>query len=490
MQAKMKEPIDLEPLFPDRASGEPLGAQLVRRLRSAIKSGFFPAASRLLPSRELARRLGISRNTVTSAIDQLIAEGYLDARVGAGTFVTETLHEPHQRTTAPARQLPTSPSKLAPFQRRLDAVGSSFGPLRVGAPDISAFPRRAWQRLERKNLAIGDAQLDYGQASGLFALRQAISGHIAQFRGVVADPNQIIVVEGTQGALHLIAFVLTQCGDSVAIEDPCYQLASAIFAAHGLVLRAVAVDRDGPRTSELPRESSLAYVTPSHQFPLGGAMPLARRAELLEWARQANAYIVEDDYDSEFDAHPLPALQSLDRDERVIYVGTLSKTLAPGLRSAYLVAPPHLAQTFRFSRAITSLGASAHPQKTIADFIAQGYFSRHIRRMTPIYERRRRIVVDAFTKKLPHGFGVGPAQTGLHVAIIGPADFDDVHAANTMPEGHRVLPISLLCVERTDCKGLLVGFSAGNDDSVGRAAAMLAESLHSPSRCQGRGAGG
>jgi GntR family transcriptional regulator / MocR family aminotransferase len=476
IQTKMKDPIDLEPLFPDRGSGESLEGQLVRRLRTAVKTGFFPAASRLLPSRALARRLGLSRNTVTSALEQLIAEGYLEARVGAGTFVSATLHE-RRKVATPSDHVPASPSKLSEIENRLDGVGSSFGPLRVGAPDLSAFPLRTWRRIERKNLATFEAHLDYGEASGLPALRQAISGHIAQFRGVVADPDQIIVVEGTQGALHLIAFAMTQRGEKVAIEDPCYQLARAVFASHGLALQGVPVDSGGIRTGELPRESSLAYATPSHQFPLGGAMSLTRRTELLEWARLTDAYVVEDDYDSEFDARPLPALQSLDRDERVIYVGSLSKTLAPGLRSAYIVAPRHLTQRFRFARTVTSLGASAHLQKTIADFIAQGYFSRHIRRMTATYERRRRILVDTLTKSLPPGFSVGPAQTGLHVAVSGPADFDDVRAANAMPRGHRVLPISLMCVERTDCKGLLIGFSAGSDDSVARTATMLAESL-------------
>ena len=423
-------------------------------------------------------RLGVSRNTVTSALDQLIAEGYLEARVGAGTFVTATLHEARMRPATTSRELSIAPRRLTAIGATLDAVGSSSGPLRVGAPDLSAFPIRAWRRLERESLATVDTHLDYGQSSGLLALRQTISRHIAQFRGVVADPDQIVVTEGAQGALHLIAFVVMRCGERVAIEDPCYQLARTIFAAHGLSLQGVAVDRDGMRTSELPANASLAYVTPSHQFPLGGAMPLARRTELLEWARQTNAYIVEDDYDSEFDAHPLPALQSLDRDERVIYVGTFSKTLAPGLRLGYLVAPRHLAQTFQFTRGITSLGASAHLQKTLAEFIAQGYLSRHIRRMTTIYERRRHLFVDTIAKNLPHGFSVGPAQTGLHVAITGPADFHDVRAANTLPEGQRVLPISLLCVERTDCKGLVVGFSAGSDDGIARAATRLARRLH------------
>jgi GntR family transcriptional regulator/MocR family aminotransferase len=361
-------------------------------------------------------------------------------------------------------------------RERLDAVGSSLGPLRVGAPDFSAFPIRAWRRLQRENSLVG-ADLDYGQSSGLLELRQAISRHIAQFRGVVAEPDQIVVVEGTQSALHLIAFTLMRRGEKVAIEDPCYQLARAIFAAHGLVLHGVKVDDLGVRTSELPPQAALAYVTPSHQFPLGGAMPLLRRTELLAWARDASAYIIEDDYDSEFDAHPLPSLQSLDRGDRVIYVGTLSKTLAPGLRLGYVVAPRHLAPTFRFARAISSLGASGHLQKTIAEFILQGYFGRHVRRMTAIYARRRRILVDTLTPKLPRGFHIGPAQTGLHVAINGPSDFDDVRAANALATGNRVLPISLLCVTRTDCKGLLIGFSAGSDADLRHAASMLAASL-------------
>jgi GntR family transcriptional regulator / MocR family aminotransferase len=475
----MKEPIRLEPLFPDRASSEPLGAQLVRRLRGAIESGFFPANSRLLPSRDLAERLGLSRNTVTSAFDQLIAEGYLEARVGAGTFVADVIQEARPQSSASSPSPPQRARALAEIESRLDAVGSSVGPLRIGAPDFSVFPLRVWQGLARKHLADRGADLDYGHARGIEALRRAIARHIAQFRGVIADPDQIVVVEGAQAAFHLTAFVLAQSAQSVAIEDPCYQLARAILRAHGLILRGVTVDRYGMRTQELPRDASLAYTTPSHQFPLGGAMPVARRVEFLEWARRTGAYVIEDDYDSEFDTHPLPALQSLDRSERVIYVGTLSKTLAPGLRTGYVVAPAHLARAFRSARAVTSLGTPAPLQETIADFISKGYFSRHVRRMRAIYERRRRILVETLVRRLPRRFNVGPAQTGLHVAIVGPNDFDDVAAANALREGHRVLPLSLLCVERADCKGFIVGFSSGSDDALARAAATLADSLSS-----------
>ncbi|MGA8476182.1 MAG: PLP-dependent aminotransferase family protein [Candidatus Cybelea sp.] len=473
----MKEPIGVESLFPDRASGEPLVSQLVRRLRSAIESGFFAPETRLLPSRELSLRLCVSRNTVVSALEQLVAEGYLEARVGAGTFVTPMPHDARGRVAPGSRSLPQHASRLLPVKAALDAVGSSYGPLRVGAPALTSFPVRTWQRLARKNLVSVGASLDYGQSSGLIALREAIARHIAQFRGVLADPSRITIVEGAQGGLGLAAFVLAQRCDRIVLEDPCYQLARAIFTASGLVLRGVEVDDNGLRTSELPDAAALAYVTPSHQFPLGGTMPLARRAQLLDWARRVDAYVIEDDYDSEFDSHPIPALQSLDRDERVIYVGTFSKTLAPGMRLGYVVVPDHLASIFRFARALFSLGASAQLQATLAEFIAGGHFSRHVRRMTRVYERRRRILVEVLSRELPRSFAMGPAQKGLHVAIMARRDFDDVRFVNTMSDGERVLPLSQLCVQRADCKGLVVGFSAGSDHALARSASLLAGSL-------------
>ncbi|HEY1978050.1 MAG TPA: PLP-dependent aminotransferase family protein [Candidatus Baltobacteraceae bacterium] len=472
----MKEPIDLEPLFPDRASGEAVGAQLVRRLRHAIETGFFPPAVRLLPSRELAKRLGVARNTVAFAFDQLVAEGYLEARVGAGTFVSPGIGRVKPRLPSSQRALPRRAVAVAAAKAELDRVGSSFGPLRAGVPDLSLFPFHAWRKVARKHLDATGAYLQYGESCGLRALREAISRHIAQFRGVVADPDQVVVVEGAQGAMHLIAVALSQPGDAIAVEDPCYQNARAVFRLHGLKLRPVSVDEMGMRTAELPSEAALAYVSPSHQFPLGVALPQGRRIELLQWAQRTNAYVIEDDYDSEFDAHPLPSLQSLDRDGRVIYTGTFSKTLAPGLRLGYLVAPPHLAPAFRAARDVVSLGTSAQLQATLADFIAQGYFSRHVRRMNGVYERRRRILVDALTRDVPPGFKLGPAQTGLHVALWGPRDFDDVTAADSMGAG-RCLPFSTMCVRRKDCKGLLVGFSAGGDEAVANAATALAHQL-------------
>ncbi len=379
--------------------------------------------------------------------------------------------------SAARRPLPARALRLSTIRAQLEALASTTGALRLGAPDLNEFPMRIWRRLTRDRIATLDSGLDYGKPAGLPELRAAISRHVAQFRGVAAEAEQIMIVDGAQSAFHLISLVLAVPGDAIAIEDPCYALARAAFEAQGLTLRTVPVDDDGLRPEALPAEAALAYVTPCHQFPLGGAMTLTRRMALLEWARRVNAYVIEDDYDSEFDTHPLPALQSLDRDERVIYVGTFSKTLAPGLRLAYIVVPPHLAETMQLACMISNVGTATYLQGVVADFIAGGHFVRHVRRMVATYQRRRNILVETLDGKLPPSLRIGPAQTGLHIAITGPPDFDDVRIANSLGKGLRVYPLSLLCVERTDCRGLVVGCSAGDDEAIRAAALDLVAAL-------------
>ena len=310
------------------------------------------------------------------------------------------------------------------------------------------------------------------------ALREAIATHVRQFRGVTAHPEQVMVVEGAQAALHLATTVLASPGDDIVVEDPCYALARAAFELQGLRLRAMGVDAQGIDTSRLPAAARLAFVTPTHQFPLGGALPVARRQELLAWAKRADAYVIEDDYDSEFTSktRPLPALQSLDRDERVLYMGSFSKTLAPSIRLGYLIVPAHLASAFRAARASTSLGVSLHLQETAAWFIERGHFARHIRRMNAVYERRRAILVDTLGARLRVPFRLGPAQTGLHVALIADAGFDDgAHAGGK--NGDRLVRLSQLCVERRDCRGFVLGFANGSDRDIELAARQLAESI-------------
>lgn len=473
----MTEPISLDHLFPDRHSGESLALQLTRSFRAAIAGGILPASSRLLPSRELAKRLGVARNTITRVYEQLASEGYLEARIGSGTFIASDATPQYTLHIPSARSIPEPARRLARMVTGLDEIASTAGPLRIGSPDITQFPTRVWRRLALRFEFTSAEHLGYGQSSGLVSLREAISRHVTLFRGLAVNPEQVIVVEGAQSAFHLIALALADAGSTLAIEDPCYPLARAAFQSRGLDLRAVLVDEDGLVPEQLPSKATLCYVTPSHQFPLGGALPLSRRIALLAWARASDAYIIEDDYDGEFNAHPLPALASLDRDERVIYVGTFSKTLAPGLRLGYVVVPTHLIKTFQLARSISALGASLQQQEVLAEFMRNGYLVRHIRRLLAIYQRRRQALVDTLAQELPAGFAIGPTQTGLHVTVRGSSDFDDVRSAFSARDGQRWLPLSRLCLNRRDCNGFVLGFGAGPDDAIRPAAKGLAMSL-------------
>jgi GntR family transcriptional regulator/MocR family aminotransferase len=471
----MREPLCLEPLFPDRSAGEPLAVQLVRRLRQAIETGSFAPGTKMLGSRQLAKRLGLGRNTVALAFEQLTAEGYLEARSGSGTFVAAAGLE--RRQLQPHAEVPVPDGA-----RRIGALRSHFetaageGPLRPGMPALALFPASAWRRAARR-AHDGTYDLGYGPASGLRLLRDAIAVHVRQFRGINARPEQIVVVEGAQAAMHLASIVLTRAGDTIAIEDPVYSLARAAFEAHGLRLHPVRVDRDGVQTGALPAQARCAFVTPTHQFPMGGTLPLARRLQLLAWAKCYDTYILEDDYDSEFNARarPLPALQSLDRDERVIYIGSFSKTLAPGIRTGYLIVPPHLARIFRAARASTSLGLSLPAQATLATFLHEGHFARHIRRMNAVYERRRTILARALAL-LGDAFTCGPMQVGLHIALIANEPFDD-RALSRALEGQRLVALSSLCIERADCYGFALGFTNGTDAEVEAAAQALTAAL-------------
>jgi GntR family transcriptional regulator/MocR family aminotransferase len=477
----MKEPLSFEPLFPDRASGENLAVQLARRLRDAIERGILRSGTRLLGSRQLADRLGLGRNTVTLAFEQLVAEGYLEARSGSGTFVAAVnATRPTRKVDAvrrPAR-MPKTASLPVHF-----AAATGAGPLRPGMPDLSKFPTAAWKRCARRALVVYDQELGYSAAAGLRSLQDAVATHVRQFRGVSAQREQIIVVEGAQAALHLAGLVLCSPADRVVIEDPCYALARAAFELYGLKMHAVPVDSRGIDPGRLPRKARLAFVTPTHQFPLGGTLPVARRLELLSWAKSADAYILEDDYDSEFTTktRPLPALQSLDGDERVVYIGSFSKTLAPAVRLGYLIVPLHLASAFRMARASSSLGVSIHLQATLADFIDRGHFARHIRRLNATYERRREILVATLGQRLRRPFRLGPAQTGLHVALIGDRSFEDTRLA-LMPDGQRLVSLSQLCVKRRDCRGFLLGFANGTDTQIEHAAVQVATQVGSSIR--------
>ncbi len=475
----MEEPLYLEPLFPDRAAGEHLVVQFTRRLRQSIETGTLPLGTRLLGTRQLAKRLGLGRNTVALAFEQLVAEGYLESRTGSGTYVAAAAQKPVVQRRTRRHAQPVRAQRAQALRAYIEMSAGS-GPLRPGMPDLEMFPKHAWARCARKALSVYEGDLGYARAAGLRSLQDAIAGHLRQFRGVSVRPEQIVVVEGAQAALHLIASVVARAGDPIVLEDPCYALARAAFEAYDLRLRPIPVDDEGLRVDSLPSDARLAFVTPTHQYPLGGALTIARRNLLLQWAVEREAYVIEDDYDSEFTSmtRPLPPLQCLDRDERVLYVGSFSKTLAPAVRVGYVVAPPHLSKAFTVARAVDGLGVGIHLQATLAEFIAQGHFARHIRRANAAYDRRRAILMEALRPALPLGFRLGPALTGLHLAFHAKRGFDDLAMARAVP-GRRFVALSPLCIRRRDCHGFLLGFTNGSDNDIAAAAASLMRPLHS-----------
>ncbi len=474
----MEVPGGMEALFPDRASGEPLGRQFVRRLRAAIQNGHFKPASRLLPSRELAARLGLSRNTVVSAIEQLIAEGFLESRVGSGTYVAATI-------VAASPVLERKPRRAPAAAEHFDAVRDLFenslisGPLRAGVPDLAAFPHTTWARITRRKIANLSQYIDYRYAQGDPSLREAIAQHVRQFRGITADASQVVVVEGAQAAYRLAMDVLVD-RDDVLIEDPCYPLLYAALVARRIHVVPIPVDAAGMRVAECP-VARAAFVSPSHQFPLGSRMSMERRYELLAWAFEHDAYVIEDDYDSEytFDGKPLPALASIDRNERVLYVGTFSKTLAPGLRLGYLIVPPHLTDRFAVARVLSTNGGSRYVQATLADFLSEGHLARYIRRMTRVYAQRRTALLALLENGLRGTpFTLGTVSVGLSLVIDAPADFDDVAVRDELLErGVEVQPLSSFCIARSDCRGFVVGYGAEPIPAVEAAARELIVSL-------------
>ncbi len=460
--------------FPDRTSPVALHRQLATHLRDAILAGELAGGTRLHASRALAEQLGVSRNTVTQAIDELVAEGYLETRVGAGTYVASGL-------TLPARSAVPAP----PVTPRLSARARRFAPhlhdpdggsepvlFRPGVPDLALFPDAVWRRVANRWLDGTDTR-GYGDAVGYHPLREAIATHLRQTRGVTLGARNVIVVEGTRAALALIADVLLDPGDAVAVEDPGYAAVHDAVSAAGATSVPVPLDDDGFDVARAPADARLAYVTPSHQYPTGVVMGLRRRLDLLEWARAANAYVIEDDYDAEFryDGAPLPALQGLDA-ARVLYVGTFSKTLAPGLRVAWIVVPDALVEAFGAARAVTSGGPSFPLQAALAAFVAEGHFALHVRRASVRYRERRDALTRALERRLGGAVRVQGAATGLHV--VARFDGDDVAVTQAAAAHGVVAPaMSRYALGGHGPTGLVLGFAAGGPAAIERAAEQL-----------------
>jgi GntR family transcriptional regulator/MocR family aminotransferase len=479
------------------SSSQPLYQQLYEGVRSAILSGKLAGGMRLPSTRALAEELSVSRSTVINAFDQLLAEGYVYGLHGSGTYVARILPDdllnvlPDRQTASRLAGLGGAISRRGAALTALPDLPASdqyaVGPNRafqVGLPAIDEFPRKLWGQLLARCWRRGAPDLlDYQHSAGYAPLREAIAAHVAMARGVRCDAGQVIVTAGAQQALALATHLLLDPGDAAWIEDPGYMGARAALLVAGAALVPVPIVSEGLNLAAgMARHARprLVYTTPSHQFPLGVTMSLARRLALLEWAASANTWLIEDDYDSEFHyaGRPLPALQGLDRAERVIYIGTLSKVLFPALRLGYLIAPPTLVDVFVRARAAVDTHSQALDQVALAEFMREGHFVRHIRRMRARYAERQAILIDAASRDLAGLLDVRPAVTGMHLVGWLQAGVDDRAAAERAgAAGVRVLPLSWLRIEPGDRGGLLPGYAAADELVIRDGVRRLAKAL-------------
>jgi GntR family transcriptional regulator/MocR family aminotransferase len=464
----------------DRRLGRPLNRQLYDGYREAILDGRLRPGQRLPSTRAVAEDLGVSRITAVMAFDQLVAEGYVESRVGAGSFVSTQLPDPPP--IAPARPAPRPGPRRAPPSRLPDPGDEPWlalqGPFRVGRPALDAFPADLWGRLAARHARrLSPRQMMYGDPMGLPVLREALAEYLGTARSVSCDADQIMITSGSQQALALAAQALLAPGDAAWLEEPGYGGARDALHLAGARLVPIAVDEGGLDVAQgLARDADakLAYVTPSHQYPLGMVMSAARRLQLLEWARRRGAWILEDDYDSEYryDAQPLASLYGLDGDARVVYAGTFSKCLFPALRVGYLVMPRDLVARFRrFRTTIDDFPAPLH-QAVLADFLREGHFARHLRRMRGIYAERRRALEAELDAPV-----LGD-HAGMHLVVPLPPDADDREVAlRAARRGISVIPLSSCYAGRRARPGLVLGYGSTHikdiPDAVRRLRAVL-----------------
>ena len=474
---KRAREIDLPDL--DLPADLPLSRRLEEGLRSAILSGQLQPGARLPSSRALAARLGVSRTTVLTACDRLLAEGYLVGRVGSGTYVAGDLPAPGRRQARPVPALSRRGALIAATPVSAPRSGGAPRPFAPGVPALDRFPGELWSALGAARLREHGAA--YPDPAGHPELRAAVATHLAMSRGVRCAPEQVLIVGGSQQAIDLTARVLCDPGDRVLVEDPGYLGARGALAAAGARLIPAPVDPEGITLMEGP--ARLVYVTPSHQYPLGVTMSLHRRLALLDWAARRGAFILEDDYDSEYrySGKPLAALQGLDPDGRVIYAGTFSKVLFPGLRLGYLVVPGPLIQAFTQALALSGRGAPVLEQAILADFMAAGHFARHVRRTRLLYGERQAHLLAAARHHLAGLLEIEPASSGMHLVGWLRQGWDDrAAAARAAARGVDVVPLSALALRPLHRPGLVLGYTGYDaaclEDGVKRLAAALAES--------------
>lgn len=476
----------------DPEQTEPAYRQIYWQLREQILARALLPGARLMPSRRLARELGVARVTILQAYRQLEAEGLIKTRVGDGTYVVELPETTPVRGEGSSDVDPAT-FALTPWGERAMALGAS--PRRYGEmhrPEIDfgfgrsfaqSFPYEVWRRLLDRYLSTDDALLSsYGSAAGFRPLRETLADYLTRERGVVCDAEQLVIVSGAQQALDVLARLLLQPGDEVVVETPGYRDAFDLFRLHGARLIGLPVDDQGLPVDDIPRDSAarVVFATPAHQFPHGGTMPFARRARLLAWAQANRALIIEDDYDGDlrYVDHSIASLQGMDTDGRVVYLGTFSKVLFPALRVGYLVLPVSLVEPFVRAKSLIDRGAPTLTQAAVADFMAEGHFERHLRQLRRVYGERRAVLDNALRTHLGEMVRFADVAAGLHVMVyFDPAVDEQRLIEEAAAEGVRIYPGSPFHLETAPRPSVLLGFSGLSNAQIEAGVERLARAV-------------
>ena len=477
-QSTMRPAIVLNP-----EAAVPLHRQVYEEWRNGILTGRFHGGDRVPSSRELAGMLGVSRSTVTEAYEQLVAEGYLESAHGSGTYVCrqipDDLLQARRATEGGAVQSPAP--RLSRYGERLrEDLRYAVAPAGViqfssGRPDLREFPFAVWRKLLGRRVRAATPELfDYSaQSGGYERLRREVAASLSRSRAVRCSWEQVVIVNGSQQGLDLCVRLLMNAGDVAVVENPGYPGARRTFAAYGAKLRPARVDSQGIVIGDLGKSAQLVYVTPSHQFPTGVSMSLARRLELIQWARRCGAILIEDDYASEYrySGAPLPAMQGLASDVPVVYIGTFSKIMFPGLRIGYVVLPPELVAPFTRAKWLVDRETPALEQAALADFISEGHLERHVRRMRRLYARRREVLVDAIERHFGDRAEILGDGAGMHLFVrFADAAVLDRAGKNRVEIGNA----RVWYMEQASANELVLGFSDLGERTIREAVRRLA----------------
>jgi GntR family transcriptional regulator / MocR family aminotransferase len=458
----------------ERKSEVPFYKQIYEGYRNAILNGQLRPGQRLQSTRALATELRISRLPVVIAYEQLLHEGYIEGKIGAGTYVNHSI--PDELTQANRHRISEqhyADSSVEEFQNLL-------APFRVSLPALDHFPAKIWSRLvshHARNFSVEN--MAYGDPAGHFPLREAIAEYLRTARAVKCEANQILIVSGSQLALQMCARALLTESESVCIEEPGYPGARDALQATGAKLIPIPVDDEGisiQKLSSYKKKVRVVYVTPSHQYPLGTLMSASRRLELLDWADQNRTWIIEDDYDSEYRyaSRPLGSLQGIDNSSRVIYIGTFSKVLFPSIRIGYIVVPAELIKTFAQIRESLDIFSPTLYQLVLTDFIEQGHFARHLRKMRSIYLSRRNALIASLQKHFGNYLVPFNTDGGLHLCAFLPKGIDDQETArNAAQRGISIMPLSSCYSGKKTMSGLVLGFAGANKSQIETAVKIL-----------------